>query len=64
MDKLKLLKIFSEFDGEVSEGDYTPDEIVESLKDESEGKTQAEIREEYFELYDDVKDKVNGHEDW
>ncbi len=64
MNKLELLKIFSEFDGEVSEGDYTPDEIVESVRDESEPKTQAEVRDEYFGYYDDVKDRTKGHEDW
>lgn len=63
MNKLDLLKFFSEFDGEVSEGDFTVEELREAVSGKT-NKTQKEIQDEYFEFYDDVKDRVRGHEDW
>lgn len=63
MNKLDLLKFFSEFDGEISEGDFTVEELTEAVGGKK-NKTQKEIQDEYFEFYDDVKDRVRGHEDW
>ncbi len=63
MSKLDLLKFFSQYEGEVSEGDFTVSELTEFVGEDRE-KTQKEITEEYFSYYDDVKDRVRGHEDW
>ena len=63
MSKLDLLYFFSQFEGEVSEGDFSVSELSEIVGGERE-KTQKEITDEYFSYYDDVKDRVRGHEDW
>ncbi len=63
MSKLDLLKFFSQYEGEVSEGDFTVSELTE-IVGENRKKTQKEIMDEYFDYYDDVKDRVRGHEDW
>lgn len=63
MSKLDLLKFFESFDGEVSEADFTVDDLRE-LTGEEKPQTQQEIADEYFEYYDDVKDRTRGHEDW
>jgi hypothetical protein len=63
MSKLDLLKFFSQYEGEVSEGDFSVAELREIVGEERE-KTQKEIADEYFSYYDDVKDRVRGHEDW
>ena len=63
MSKLDLLNFFSQYEGEVSEGDFSVSELSEIVGGERE-KTQKEITAEYFSYYDDVKDRVRGHEDW
>lgn len=63
MSKLDLLNFFSHYEGEVSEGDFSVSELSEIVGGERE-KTQKEITDEYFSYYDDVKDRVRGHEDW
>lgn len=63
MNKLDLLRFFNEYDGEVSEGDFTVDELQEALGEKM-NITQKDVQNEYFEFYNDVKDRVRGHEDW
>jgi hypothetical protein len=63
MSKLDLLNFFSQYEGEVSEGDFSVSELSEIVGGERK-KTQKEITDEYFSYYDDVKDRVRGHEDW
>ena len=63
MNKLDLLKFFSQYDGEVNEGDFTVDELREKVGG-NQSKTQKQISDEYFAYYDDVKDRTRGHEDW
>ena len=63
MSKLDLLKFFSEFDGEVDEGDFTVEDLRQICGKDDE-KTQRDIADEYFSYYDDVKDRTRGHEDW
>lgn len=63
MNKLDLLKFFSEYEGEVNEGDFTVDELLVATSTDKE-QTKKEFEEEYFSYYDDVKDRVRGHEDW
>ncbi len=63
MSKLDLLKFFSQYEGEVSEGDFTVSELKENVGANKE-KSQKEVTDEYFSYYNDVKDRVRGHEDW
>ena len=63
MSKLDLLKFFDSFDGEVSEADFTVEDLKE-LTGAKTTQTQKQIADEYFEFYDDVKDHTRGHEDW
>ncbi len=59
MNKLDMLRFFSSFDSEASESDFTAAELEEAL-----GAKKRNAKEEYFAYYDDVKDRVKGHEDW
>ena len=63
MNKLDLLKFFSQYEGEVSEGDFSVSELIEATSTNQE-QTKKEFEDEYFSYYDDVKDRVRGHEDW
>ncbi len=63
MSKLDLLKFFSQYEGEVSEGDFTVSELAE-VTGATAVKTQKDVADDYFSYYDDVKDRVRGHEDW
>ena len=63
MSEYDLMKFYAQFEGEVSESDFTPDELQAYL---SAGKpcTPAEWKRAYFEKYDDVKDKSLKKQDW
>ena len=66
MSELDLMKLFANFD-ELSEGDLTPEEILEYLRySDSEEKplSPAEWKAKYFEFYDDIKDKSLKKQDW
>ncbi len=63
MNKLDLLKFFSQYEGEVSEGDFSVSELIDATSTNKE-QTKKEFEDEYFSYYDDVKDRVRGHEDW
>lgn len=63
MNKLDLLKFFSQYEGEVSEGDFTVSELLDATSTSKE-QTKKEFEDDYFSYYDDVKDRVRGHEDW
>ena len=66
VDKLELMKIFSEYE-EFSEGDFTPEELEEYLA-YREGAEQplspSDWKAQYFSFYDDVKDKSLKKQDW
>lgn len=65
MTKYDLMKLFSSYDGEISEGDFTPDELEELLRSAEGGELSfADWKEKYFEKYDDVKDKSRKRQDW
>lgn len=67
MSQLDLMKLFSAYDGEISEGDFTPQELQEYLdylKSEEAPLSPAEWKARYFEFYDDVKDKSLKKQDW
>ncbi len=66
MDRLELMKIFSEFE-EFSEGDFTPEELEGYLKYHAETEhplSPYEWKAAYFEFYDDVKDPSLKKQDW
>ena len=61
------MKFFSRYDSEVSEADFTPEEIEEYLayaEGEEKPLSPAEWKPRYFEFYDDVKDKSLKKQDW
>ena len=61
-----LMKFYSQYD-EVSEGDFTPEELEEYFayaKREEKPLSPMEWKRQYFEFYDDVKDKSLKKQDW
>lgn len=67
MSQLDLMKLFSQYDGEIDVGDFTPEELKEYLKyaeGEESPLSPAEWKRRYFEFYDDVKDKSLKKQDW
>lgn len=74
MSQYELMKLFEQFDGEISECDFTADELGEYLryrksaeKGGAEGEnplSPAEWKKKYFEYYDDVKDRTLKKQDW
>ena len=67
MSDYDMMKLFSQFDGEVSESDFTPEELQEYLdyRDGAEKPLSiAEWKRAYFEKYDDIKDKSLKKQDW
>ena len=67
MSEYDLMKFFSAYDGEISMGDFTPDELQEYLAyadGEEQPLSPAEWKAKYFEYYDDVKDKSLKKQDW
>lgn len=59
-----LMKLAQAFDGEFCLSDFTPDELDEMLGLIDENMTAEEIRERYFEYYDDVKDRTLDKHKW
>lgn len=59
-----LMKLAQAFDGEFCLSDFTPDELDEMLGLIDENMTSEEIRERYFEYYDDVKDRTLDKHKW
>ena len=67
MSQSDLMKFFSRYDSEVTEGDFTPEEIEEYLaytEGEEKPLSPEEWKKKYFEFYDDVKDKSLKKQDW
>lgn len=67
MSQLDLMKLFSAYEGEISESDFTPQELQEYLEyfqKENAPVSPAEWKRRYFEFYDDVKDKSLKKQDW
>ena len=59
-----LMKLAQAFDGEFNLSDFTPEELDEMLGLIDDNMTPDEIREKYFEYYDDVKDRVQEKHKW
>lgn len=67
MSRYDLMKLFEQYDSEISEADFTPEELEEYLH-YAEGAASpvspAAWKAEYFAFYDDVKDKSLKKQDW
>ena len=59
-----LMKLAQAFDGEFCLSDFSPDELDELLGLLDGEMTAEEVRQKYFEFYDDVKDKSLKRQDW
>ena len=67
MAESDLMRLFSRYDSEINEGDFTPDELQEYLayaEGEEHPLSPTEWKARYFEFYDDVKDKSVKRQDW
>ncbi len=66
MSQYDMMKIFSQYE-EFDEGDFSPEEMEEYLayaQGEKEPLSPTEWKRQYFEYYDDVKDKSLKKQDW
>ena len=59
-----LMKLAQAFEGEFCLSDFSPEELDEMLGMLEEGMTTEQIREKYFEFYDDVKDRTLNKHKW
>ena len=59
-----LMKLAQAFEGEFCLSDFTPEELDEMLNLIDENMTADEIREKYFEFYDDIKDRTLEKHKW
>ena len=59
-----LMKLSQAFDGEFNLSDFTPEELDEMLGLIDDNMTPEQIREKYFEYYDDVKDRTLNKHKW
>lgn len=62
--KWDLMKLASAFDGEINFADFSPEELEELLGIAERCETVDELREKYFEYYDDVKDRTQEKHKW
>jgi len=59
-----LMKLAQAFEGEFCLSDFSPEELDEMLGMIDENMTAEQIRERYFEFYDDVKDRTLAKHKW
>lgn len=59
-----LMRLAQAFDGEFCLSDFTPEELDEMLGLLDEGMTADEVRDKYFEFYDDIKDRTLKKHKW
>ena len=62
-----LMKLFEQYDGEISMSDFTPEELEEYLRyadGQDRPLSPKEWKEQYFGYYDDIKDKSLKKQDW
>lgn len=67
MSEYDIMKLFAKYDGEISESDFTPEELEEYLRyaeTEPQPLSPREWKAQYFEFYDDVKDRSLKKQDW
>jgi len=59
-----LMKLAQAFDGEFCLSDFTPEELDELAGLLDENMSAEQIRQKYFEYYDDVKDRTLEKHKW
>lgn len=59
-----LMKLAQAFDGEFCLSDFSPEELDELLGLLDESMTADEVRQKYFEFYDDIKDRTLEKHKW
>ena len=59
-----LMKLAQAFYGEFCLSDFSPDELDELLGLLDGEMTAEEVRQKYFEFYDDVKDRTQDRHKW
>lgn len=62
--KLDLMRLALTFDGEIDFADFSPEELDEMLGYVDESMSLEQIREKYFEFYDDIKDRTLDKHKW
>lgn len=62
--KLDLMRLALTFDGEFDFADFTAEELDVMLGNVDENMTVEQIREKYFEFYDDIKDRTLDKHKW
>ena len=55
MTEKDIMRLFENYDGEISMSDFTPDELAELLAAEGIADLPVSFKEKYFAKYDDVK---------
>ena len=58
------MRLAQSYDGEFSLSDFTADELEELLNPVDREMTVEEIRQRYFEFYDDIKDRTLEKHKW
>lgn len=59
-----LMKLAQAFEGEFCLSDFSPEELDEMLNLIDDTMTAEQIREKYFEFYDDIKDRTLEKHKW
>ena len=59
-----LMKLAQAFEGEFCLSDFSPEELDEMLGLLDGGMTPEQIRDRYFEFYDDIKDRTLEKHKW
>lgn len=59
-----LMNLAQEYDGEFDAADFSFEELDKILGSLDEDLTVEELREKYFEYYDDVKDRTLHKHKW
>lgn len=66
--KLDIMKFFAQYEDDIDFADFSPDELEEMMREfygrEDKPMSIAELKEKYFEFYDDIKDKSRKKQDW
>lgn len=62
MTERDLMRLFEEYDGEVSMSDFAPEELEEMLGYKLEELDM--LKKKYFDFYDDVKSQSLRRQDW
>ncbi len=59
-----IMRLAQALDGDFCLSDFTPEEIDEMLGLLDDNMSPEEVREKYFEYYDDVKDRTLKKHKW